>query len=71
MQIVLLWGKNWRNHGHPGHEFLKEQAHKRRRGRPRLSWRIELSKHVEKIDPERSYIVDAYSWRKIVQEYRQ
>ena len=48
-QQLLYYGRIKSNEKHPAHELIKTKILDRRRGRPRLNWMDEMTKHAEQI----------------------
>jgi len=68
-QQLLYYGRLQRMPNHPAQSLMDTQIGKRRRGRPYLSWVVEVRKHVESITRDSAVISNEKQWRKVVSQY--
>ena len=54
---------------HPGRQIMDAPVVNKRRGRPYLSWVVEIRKHVQRIGIEAEIINNVQQWRKAVTVY--
>ena len=68
-QQLMYYGRLHRDNTHPARNYLRGQVGKRRRGRPFLSWAVEIGKHIQNMPCNSSDINNLHIWRNAVNKY--